>query len=339
MALAAIVSTSVLAIVRAQLITFEMNDQIIKTQQNARSAMDFVETVTRRACGGISSGNVGLNVSGATQQVQPCLRWYDGASVSATSFGVSSATTLPDALEVVYGSGAMTGLAVAVPSLTGVTSITVMDASSFSINDYVLVEATDFSAANLYKISSKVGNVLTFNASATTLSSAVSGALAIGSPVLKASTYSFFVAPAGTATYAGMLMVDSDGMVSTNHLNYNKVQPAVEGVVDFQVAIGIDGNSDGVLTDSSPDEFIGNVAGETLPATPWNSPTTAPQLRQVRLSLLLQTNQGYPGSSPMFPAASMQGFEDRTTYTSVSPSPRYRSVRLVVAPRAWNLAE
>jgi hypothetical protein len=272
-----------------------------------------------------------------------CLRWYDGAAVNTTSFSVSSATTLPDALEVVYASGSMTALSAALPTLTGVTTISVYDTSSFAIGDYVLVG--DFSNANLYKIAlvDTAGKKLTFDKSATTLSSAITAALPAGSPVLKAQTYSFFVAPAGTATYAGMLMVDSDGMVSTNHTAYGggHVQPAVEGVVDFQVAIGIDSNSDGLLTDASPDEWIGNAAGDVLPATPWNpsTTTTPPQMRQVRLSLLLQTLQGYAGSSPMFPDPSMTGFEDRTTYPTTTPTPRYRSVRLVVAPRAWNLAE
>ncbi|MGZ3443383.1 MAG: PilW family protein, partial [Polyangia bacterium] len=274
MALAAIVSTAVLSIVRTQLISFEMNDQIVKTQQNARAAMDFVETVTRRACGGISSGSVGLNVAGATQQVVPCLRWYD-----AGSGFTPTVLTSTDALEVVYASGTMTALTAAT-DLKTTLSVTVKDASSFAAGDYVLVG--DFATANLYKVASKAGNTLTFDAQATAASTppALSMPLAAGSPVLKASTYSLYVSSSGI--YSGMLMVDPDGVVSANHANYTRVQPAVEGVVDFQVAVGIDGNADGTITESTAapatDEWIGNSTGESVPvptlAAPWNPPTT-----------------------------------------------------------------
>jgi prepilin-type N-terminal cleavage/methylation domain-containing protein len=339
MALAAIVSTAVLSIVRTQLMSFEMNDQVIKTQQNARSAMDFVETVARRACGGISSGSVGLNVAGATQQVQPCLRWYDAGS----GFPITVETST-DALEVVYASGTMTALTAAT-DLKTTLSVAVKDTSSFAVGDYVLIG--DFANANLYKIAAKVGNTLTFDAQATTASTppALAMPLAAGSPVLKASTYSLYVAPVAAGVYWRMLMVDADGMVSANHANYAKVQPAVEGVKDFQVAIGIDGSADGFITESTSapgtDEWIGNTTGESVPVptstAPWNPPvtTTAPQLRQVRLSLILQTANSYPGTPPTLPQ-----FEDRPAFAApLAGDPRYRSVRMVVAPRAWNLAE
>ena len=62
------------------------------------------------------------------------------------------------------------------------------------------------------------------------------------------------------------------------------------------------------------------------------------QLRQVRLSLLLQTLNQYAGSPPTVTAS-----EDRTSpyppFATGAAVPRYRSVRMVVAPRAWNLTE
>jgi hypothetical protein len=240
----------------------------------------------------------------------------------------------------------------AVPSLATTTpAVQVADTSSFAVGDYVLVG--DFANADLFKVSAITTSVAAGTRPAPgtlglgTLAANVAGpslALAVGSPVLKAMTYSFFVAPAGTPTYAGMLMIDADGVASSNHLDFSKVMPAAEGVVDFQVAIGNDGNGDGVITESasSPatDEWIGNASGETIPAPPWNAGNlaTPPQLRQLRLSVLFQTANSYGGV-----AATLPIFEDRpaSSYPSVASSgaPRYRSMRMVVSPRAWNLAE
>jgi len=269
--------------------------------------------------------------------------------VSAAGIATGSAN-LPDALEVVYASGTMTALTESPSLATTSPSVKVADVTGFAVGDYVLVG--DFANADLFKISAVSTSVAagTYPAAGTLSLGTLSGnvvspalTLAIGSPVLKATTYSFFVAPAGTATYANMLMIDDNGVASSNHLDFTKVMPAVEGVVDFQIAVGNDGNGDGIITESasSPgtDEWIGNASGETLPATPWSSSsaTTPPQLKQVRVSLLLQTLNSYAGVSPTVSAA-----EDRPAASypsSASGGPRYRSMRMVIAPRAWNLAE
>lgn len=140
--------------------------------------------------------------------------------------------------------------------------------------------------------------------------------------------------------YANMLMVDPAGVTSNNHLDYGKsVQPAVEGVIDFQVAVGNDLNGNGVIVD-----WVGDTWGEALqdPATtPWNSTSALTKYRQVRLSLLLDTLNQYAGS-PLTPWTT-NPFEDRpsSSYPQIvaGANPRYRSMRMIVAPRAWNLSE
>jgi prepilin-type N-terminal cleavage/methylation domain-containing protein len=352
MALTAIVTTSVLAIVRTQLMAFEMNDQIMRTQQNARAGMDFVESIVRRACGGISSGWVAVNVPGATQQSVPCLQFYDGAmgaaaGVGGTSFGTPDVTK-PDALDVVYATGTMTALT-ASPILTAAPSAAVVDVSQFAVGDYVLVG--DFANAYLFKVSAvtpgppyatrPTAGTLSFGTLAgNVVAPPVTIAAAASSPVFKAATYTFYVA--STGSFANMLMIDANGVASTDHVA--GAQPAVEGAIDFQVAVGNDTNGDGLLTDASPDEWIGNLPGEIFPPTgspPWNSSNlaTMPQLRQVRLSLVVQTLNSYPGTP-----STLTNFEDRPiasypTTTSGTYGPRYRSMRIVVAPRAWNLTE
>jgi prepilin-type N-terminal cleavage/methylation domain-containing protein len=344
MALTAIVTTSVLAIVRTQLVAFEMNDQVVRTQQSARAAMDFVETTVRRACGGVSAGSVGVNVAGATKQVVPCLRYYDGATVAAASF-TTGATSSTDALEVVYATGTMTALSPALTDLTSSATVTVKDSTSFAVGDLVLVG--DFANADLLRVLAKPSATqLTFDTVATVASTPTgldATKIPINSPVLKAASYSFFVAPAATATYGNMLMIDPDGVASANHVDYTKVQPAVEGVIDFQVAVGVDANADGVITESagspSTDEWFGNAASETVAAPPWNTVSTYPQLKQVRVGLILQTLNSYPGTPAPLTALEDRPFSSYPTVAAGANAPRYRAVRMVVAPRAWNLAE
>lgn len=351
MALTTIVTASVLAIVRTQLSAFEMNDQLVRTQQNARAAMDFVESTLRRACGGVAAGPIGVNTLSVHKQVD-CFQWTDSAKIDPAGFS-KSGTGLSDAVEVVYASGTMTALSAA-PTLSSSATIQVNDVTGFAKDDLVLI--TDYSTGYLMQIASNpvttattrpAPGTITLTSTATTLPSSGAPTLSVGTPVFKASTYSFFVVPTDAASnYAGMLMVDPNGVTSTNHLDYGgAVQPAVEGVVDFQVAVGQDSDANGYVVENlsakGTDEWIGNDASESaLPASPWNIATTYPQLRQVRLSLMLQTLNKYAGA-----AGTLTPFENRSASSypangaSVTYGPRYRSVSMVVAPRTWNLNE
>jgi len=363
MALTTIVTASVLAIVRTQLTAFEMQDQIVRTQQNTRAGMDFVETMVRRACAGINNGY--LQVYTPTLQSTaglPCLRHFDGAVASATTFTPTKAD-YPDALEVVYASGSMTAVTKHTALTTTTPSVDVVDICSFSVGDFVILTDKSYLNPALFKISAiSTGTCPSSTPVAGTLSfGTVNPAPSVlptitdyqantanGTPVFKAYTYSIFVANSTligstNKAYDNMLMVDPAGITSTNHLDYGKtVQPAVEGVIDFQVAVGNDTSGTGAGTTL---DWVGDSWGETLaPPTataPWNSATLTvmPQYRQVRLSLLLQTTNLYPGTpGPITPS------EDRPStsypqFTAGQNSQRYRSMRIIVAPRAWNLAE
>jgi prepilin-type N-terminal cleavage/methylation domain-containing protein len=340
MALASIVTTSVLAIVRTQLSAFEINDQVVRTQQGARAAMDSLETMVRRACGGISSGSVGVNVPGLAPKAVSCLRWIDGATVSATTFSTGSSDST-DAIEIVYATGAMTGLREAASFGSSLPDLKVWDISQFSVGDYILVG--DNQTAWLVQIASLTpetfptpwphpGIIGLGVPGGTVTPPQPAPSLPPGSPVFKAATYSIFVGPGTAKNYADMLLVDAKGVVSNNHLDYGgNVQPAVEGVVDFQVATGADANSDGNI-----DQWYGDVAGETLPAN--TSGAWTANVKQVRMSLTLRTITKYSGAQPALTA-----FEDRSlaSYppTDVAYQPRYRSAQMIVAPRAWNLTE
>jgi hypothetical protein len=239
----------------------------------------------------------------------------------------------------------------AVPSFASTTpTISVADVTGISVGDLLLVG--DYSTAYLFKVSAvpaasgampQPGNLSLGVLGAAPVPPSPVPALAIGSPVMKAASYSFFVAPAAAGSYQGMLMVDASGVASSNHLDWgNTVQPAVEGVVDFQVAIGNDANQDGVVTENTgapaTDEWIGNATGETLGVPPWNAGAGTPQPKQVRLTFLLRTVNAYGGALPNVTPAEDRPLASYPTYTGVR-APRYRVARTVVAPRAWNLAE
>jgi hypothetical protein len=346
MALTAIVTASVLTIVRTQLMAFQMNDQVVRTQQNTRAGMDLVETIVRRACAGINTGVVQVytpTVSGP----MACLHFVDGAKISATSL-TSSDAKLPDALEVIYATGTMTALTTPAPTLSSTTpSITVLDASGFAVNDFVILTDASYANPAMFQISNITGNTLSLGVLGTAPTTVPTVQtyqknVQSGTPVFKAATYSFFVVPDDKTTiYGGMLMIDSNGVVSTNHTSYgssSNVQPAVDGVIDFQIAVGNDLNDNGVM------DWVGDTWGESLAATPWNSSTlsTMPQYRQVRISLLLNTLDKYAGTP--LTTWTTNAFEDRpaTSYPTITTggfNPRYRSVRMTVAPRAWNLSE
>jgi prepilin-type N-terminal cleavage/methylation domain-containing protein len=348
LALAAVVSAAVLMLTRSQLVAYQSNDQIVRMQQNERAGIDFLESLLRRACGGIAWGRVGVNVPGVAQAVRNCIRVYDGATESGGTFTSGGATTLPDAIELVYGTTPITAMTAA-PDLSSTPSAQVANINGFADGDLVLL--TDFKQAVLVQIASNgvaVGGTppqgtLTFGALGSSVvipdASLNAGdpvlALAAGSTVMKAQSLALYVESAAGSTQ-NMLMLDPDGMVGLNHTD---ADPIVDGVADLQAAVGIDGNGDGILTEStaSPgsDEWFGNATGELpLALATWNRPATAdPQLHAVRATLVLQTENRYQGAAP-----ALGPYEDRTTYPAVGAgTPRYRVARISTAPRIWNL--
>jgi prepilin-type N-terminal cleavage/methylation domain-containing protein len=331
-ALTGMVSTGLLMMVRGELVAFATSDQLGKAQIGSRAGMDLLEGVMRRSCSGVALGAIGLNLAGA-QRVTSCVRVWDGAVPAGGSFTAGSPTAAADALELVYATSTAT-LVTAPPVLTTAPSVTVADASTFAVGDYVLVG--DYQQADLFQVSAIAGNQLSLGALAAPVVSPSAPALtlAVGSVVMKARSISVYV---DATTKPPMLMLDPDGMAGSDHAD---AQPLVEGALDLQLAVGIDGDGDGVIAESGGgggDEWWGNAAGEltVLPAPPWNNGVGYAQPRQLRATLLVQTTNSYSGAVP-----ALGPYEDRTAYASTSlPGPRYRSSRMVVAPRIWNLGE
>lgn len=338
MGLSLLLSTLMLAAVRGQLMAFEMSDQVTQAQQSARAGLDYLESLGRRACGGAPLGAVGINLPGVAQRVVSCLRVIDGAQLSGGGFVAGSAATLPDALELILATSPLTVSTGALLTTTQ-PQVDVADRSGFSVGGLVLVG--DGQQADLFQISALVpaaagtGGTLRLGTLSAAVVSPQTPALVLpaGSLVTGAQAVSVYV----TAT-PPVLMLDPDGPVGADHAD---AQPLVEGVEDLQLAVGVDTAGDGVVAEdpsaAGADEWIGNVAGEVLPGPPWNRAGTGdPQPRLLRITLVCRTANTYAGVVP--PPGP---YEDRVTYsvtaTTSPPVPRFRPLRVSVAPRAFNL--
>ena len=343
--LSAAVCAAVFTLVRGQLIAHEMSDQILRSQANVRAGTDYVENVLRRACGGVSQGGIGINVGGGVAAtVTSCVRVYDAAPMSGTEYtngtftsgAAANAVSMSDAIEFIYPTTTPT----MVVSLTGL-SLKVGNIAGLAQGDFLLVsdgtngvvvKAASVTADAGSTTPSYPGGTVVLATAVTTLPSGYTGVTA-GNTVFKVSAAALYVPTTGT--YANMLLYDPDGPLGTTH---DDADPLVDGVVDLQVAVAVDANGDGLITENASsagaDEWVGNYAGELpLPATPWNT-TGASMLRSMRVTLLTRTINTYSGGVP-----ALGPYEDRSTFPTVSlGTPRYRSERIVVSPRAWNLS-
>lgn len=362
--LAAIVSAAVLLLARGQLMAHAMNDEIMRAQANARAGIDFMESTLRRSCGGLSSGQVGINVPPAPQAITSCVRVWDGAVLSGGTFTAgSSATGSADAIEMIYPTSQPTTVIPGTPAtdlITASPSVQVADVTGFNVGDFVIVTDPTLSGGALFKIQSVVANAsgggpspspsigpspgtaanspgrLIFVAIPGNVVSPVPFTSPVGSFVFKATSASLYLSTGGN--YPGSVLYDPDGMAGTDHTD---AEPLIDGVDDLQFAAGFDANQDGVIQEQATpttggDEMWGNATGELpLPAIPWNGNGT-PQPRTLRATLLVRTTNSYPGQA-LSPTTTL-GFEDRTTYPSAGAAPpRYRPERITVAPRAWSL--
>jgi prepilin-type N-terminal cleavage/methylation domain-containing protein len=334
-ALAGIISAFILMITRSQLIAYEQNDQVVRMQQNERAGVAFVETLLRRACGGIANGRVNVHVPATTAQVS-CLTVYDGARWSGGGFANDKPLEKSDAVEIIYGTTPITAVNPATAGVIGSLSPSVEVASKagFAVGDRVLF--SNYNYAVLLQISAMTDGATPPQAtlSLATLGSAVlspDASLTNGgnNVLMKAVVQSIYLEDGShNPLYRNMLMLDPDGLLSDNHAN---AQPLVDNIVDFQLALGADDSGNGVIETG---EWRGDTAGELpLPVGPWNG-ASGLQPRWLRASFIYRTANVYAGKSP-----ALAGFEDRTIYPSVAGgAPRYRPVRVTVAPRVWNLA-
>lgn len=394
MGLAGMASIFLLLITRSQLMAYQMNENYGDAQMNTRAGMDFLENTLRRACGGISYGLVSVNVAGVTPAVVSCVRVRDGvegdSDFAAGGWGTNgtaaSAALKSDVIDVIYGGAPVTAINGTV-SVGAAGSAQVCDITNFATGDLVLV--TNMTSAYMMRIASAPvasavtgcpnAGTITFDATApaaTFYTQIQDGSTTPPTPqvnpynaptagnwLMKATSLTIYrrsTDGSGTALVSPQLMVVPDGLASaaTTHA---ADQPLIQGVVNFEVAIGQDTNNDGMVYDLAAgqpsDEWIGNATGELpfMPTTYFNVPNPPPpppskarndpnpQYKQIRATLVVRTNNTYPGSAGLS-AMTTGPVEDRTnnfstlaTSAQQNGTPRYRVSRVIVSPRVWNL--
>jgi prepilin-type N-terminal cleavage/methylation domain-containing protein len=371
MSLAAIMSAFMLMLTRSQLIAYETSDQITRTQQNARAGIDFLELKLRRACIGSAYGRFVVMVPGlgghAAGDVVPCVRYWNGASQSGGTFTNGATSEAADAIEILAGDtpvnqaeATANGGNFATLNATPPTLV-VSNPTAYSNGDLVIVST--YYDAFIFKVTDTSGGKLTFTASGTPVDfiltqpngtpvneGQVSTTTLANLAVMKLSSYSIYLNTAA-GPFQNMLVYDSDGMFGTAHnLDGLDASPLVDGVEDFQLALGYDSGPpyDGVISDAQG-EYINQLGALNAFTTTqnasagyaWNYPGNI-QLRTIRATLLLRTINTYSGT----PYGPQQAIEDRSTWLDLGLSvsgtppvsgPKLRMMRTIVAPRIWNL--
>jgi hypothetical protein len=262
------------------------------------------------------------------------MSFYDGARWNGGSFANNAPDSKPDAVEIIYGTTPLTAVNPATAGVIGTTTpqVDVASKSGFAIGDLVLF--SNYNYAVLLKIAAITDGAtppqatFTFGSVSSVVAPDVSLTNGGNNVIMKAVVRSLYVEDGtNNANYKDMLMLDPDGMLSNAHAN---AQPLVDNLVDFQIAVGADDNTNGIIDAA---EWRGDTAGELpLALGTWNTAGNL-QPRWLRLSFIYKTTNGYQGKAP-----AIGPFEDRTVYPSTgSGQPRFRPVRVTVAPRVWNL--
>ena len=364
---ASLLSVFVLSLTRSQLVTYEMQSQTNSVQENTRESFDFVETLLRRACAGISQGRVWVHLSDSTAFPTSCVRVYDGAAVgtatppavgSTGSFTSTNPAGAADAIEIIYGDGANIST---VTSATGAT-INVADIQPFTGLDGQLLLVSNMTDGYVFKQLQHSPSTATATATGTITLSGVTTlpsnyfTIQSGVYIMPAKVYSLYI-DTTTDSRNPMLKLDPDGVAGTDH---SDAEALAEGVEDLEVAIGWDGfnggTPDGYLLDngSATDEWLGNQGTTEITANfpgtmPWRTDDTSFSVvggmpRAIRLTLLLRSLNQYAGTPFAVKPAENRGTASGWNWAAVSAGtatvgPRFRQLRMVVAPRAWNTAE
>jgi prepilin-type N-terminal cleavage/methylation domain-containing protein len=235
----------------------------------------------------------------------------DAGTCTTGALSVVNSATGADQLDIIYGSGGVVTSTSAIYN-TGTTSLRVVDASQLAIGDSIVI--SNGTQGHVVKITAVNGSTLTL-ASQCGAILLPSGGYPVGSLVIRAQHATFSIAATdGVPTM--MMDPDAGGAAA--------IEPFAEGIEDLQIAIGVDVNGDGALTEvgtaANDDEWQGNVAGDTALSGP---------IRAVRLTIVSRATQPLAGPVSSF---NLPAVEDRAAGTAFDKY-RRRVLRSVIETR------
>lgn len=274
----------ILAVAASMTQGFRDQRAALETESAARSTLDFLADALRGASPAAPTGNIIDTLNATTCGV---------ATPQAISVTNNYNNNGPDLLDVIYASGGV--VTTSTQLWAGGSTLTVADASQFEAGDAIVI--SNLTQGHFVRIASvSIGsNTLTFSALCGTPNLPGSGYDA-GSLVIRAQHAIFWV-----DTTTNTLMMNATGDVTQNA---TASEPLAEGIEDLQVALGIDSDGNGVITDggvgSTTDEWQGNATGDAV---------LTGTLRAVRLSIVARELTGLPQVTTPF---SRPTLEDHT---------------------------
>jgi prepilin-type N-terminal cleavage/methylation domain-containing protein len=240
-------------------------------ERNARGSIDVIANAVRAASTGVVTGDL-RDGAGCTDVVSIAVENHDDA---------------PDKLTVIHGvTGALTSTRAILTGTT--TQFDVTDGAGFSAGDLAIV--TNGDVGRVYAVTAITND--TINTTPGNCPGMPMPTLASGSLVVRARVSVFYVEDAADGT--PMLMLDPDGDGD------QPGQPVAEGIEDLQVAIGVDSDDDGLITDlgDGTDEWHYNASGDADPPA-----ITGGSWRAVRITVVARDVKPGTGTMSARPAA------------------------------------
>jgi prepilin-type N-terminal cleavage/methylation domain-containing protein len=258
----ALVVSGILAVAVSMTGGFREQRDATNAEGLVRVPIDYMADVVRQASPGVSNFNI-----------------QDADTCSPSALTVTNNPGNPDALDVIYASGGVvTSVKTDFTGNAGV--IDVVDSNGFGQNDYVVI--TNLGQGHFYKITSTTATTLTVQALCGALVLPGGGYVA-GSLAIRAAHATFTVAALPLETITALWMDPDAGGAQA-------AEPLAEGIEDMQIAIGLDGNNDGLGADTggAGDEWIYNNSGDAA-ILAWPPAPALGTIRAVRITLVARS--------------------------------------------------
>jgi prepilin-type N-terminal cleavage/methylation domain-containing protein len=283
----------VLAVAVSMTNGFREQRAVIFAEGAARGAMDFLSDAIRQASPGVLTGNItAIDISGCPA----------GTFTTTNNQGSPGA---PDRLKLVFAYGSISTTSTTVYADDS-TSLTVVNAEQLAVGDHIVI--TNSAVAVIVEITGKTGNDLTLAGQQCDWLTPIPA----GSTVVRALRAELFVQDIDTNQPALWMDPDAEGPAAA--------EPLAEGIEDFQVAVGVDTNLDGQLSEvgiaADDDEWAYNVAGDAAPVG---------TLRALRITLVARSPKAVngigtfirPAAEDRAAAAATDGYRRRTLTSNI----------------------